>query len=312
MRKPTPLTISIMKTESLSIWIGPPIFKSPAESHVQSVDECVLSSGLSPSSTAKTITEQAKETSAEPAARKPAMERLMLVPGGAIRTTAAAGAKSAIQAAAIIRDDPPGGASRRVSPGGSSSQSGELVHVEIDVPARDRDDEAEADDRLGGGDDHHGQREDLPAARAGLARESDQGEVAGVQHDLEREQHDERAAANEHAEGSCREEDHGEDQVGGDAGAGHQLLAPFGTALPRITPPTAATRSTMDVTSKASRWSPRKSCPICAGVPKPSSISAGVESWSPAFSATTTTTSTAMAAAATIAASDWRLGLPAQ
>jgi len=42
-------------------------------------------------------------TSAEPAARKPATERVMLVPARAMATTAAAGAKSAIQAAGIIR-----------------------------------------------------------------------------------------------------------------------------------------------------------------------------------------------------------------
>jgi hypothetical protein len=103
MRKPTPLTISIMKTESWSTWIWAPILRSPAESHVQSVDECARSSGLSPRSTAKTITEQTNETSAEPAARKPATERVMLVPARAMATTAAAGAKSAIQAAGIIR-----------------------------------------------------------------------------------------------------------------------------------------------------------------------------------------------------------------
>ena len=68
----------------------------------------------------------------------------------------------------------------------------------------------------------------------------------------------------------------------------------------------------MDVTSNASRWSPRKSRPISAGEPKLSSIWAGDESWSPAFRAMTTTISTAIAAAATIAARDWGLGLPAQ
>ena len=103
MRKPTPLTTSIMKTESGSTWISAPILRSPAESQVQSVEECVRSSGFSPSRTAKTTTEQAKETSADPAARKPATERVMPVPARAIATTAAAGAKSAIQAAAIIR-----------------------------------------------------------------------------------------------------------------------------------------------------------------------------------------------------------------
>ena len=52
-----------------------------------------------------------------------------------------------------------------------------------------------------------------------LACEGDQREVAGVQHQLERQQDDQRAAADEDAEGAGGEEDDREDQVGGDPGA---------------------------------------------------------------------------------------------
>jgi hypothetical protein len=48
--------------------------------------------------------------------------------------------------------------------------------------------------------------------------------------------------------------------------------------MPRITPPTAATRRMIDVTSKASRWGPRKSLPISLGEPKLAGISAALAS----------------------------------
>ena len=79
----------------------------------------------------------------------------------------------------------------------------------------------EADDGLGGRHDHDGEREDLAGPVARVAREGDQGEVARVQHDLEREQHDERAAADEDAEGARCEEQDRDDEVRGDARAGH-------------------------------------------------------------------------------------------
>jgi hypothetical protein len=47
-------------------------------------------------------TEQMKETSVDPDARRPAWKRVILIPRRAIATTAAAGEKSAIQAAVII------------------------------------------------------------------------------------------------------------------------------------------------------------------------------------------------------------------
>ena len=75
-----------------------------------------------------------------------------------------------------------------------------------------------------------------------------------------------------------------------------------------MTPPTAATSSTMEVTSKASRWSERKRVPISAGEPKAPSTSAVVLSASSALRAMTTTTSSAIAPAATTAATDCSVG----
>ena len=78
------------------------------------------------------------------------------------------------------------------------------------MPARHRDDQAQADDDLGGGDRHHRQREDLAVALRVVARERDQGEVRPVEHDLEREQDDQRAAPDQDAERAGAEEEAGD------------------------------------------------------------------------------------------------------
>jgi hypothetical protein len=103
MRKPTPETTSIMKTERGSTTISIPARKSPAESQVQSVEEWLRSSGPSPSKRTKVVADAANETRVAPEAITPAWKRVMRMPASAITSTAAAGAKSAIQAAAIIR-----------------------------------------------------------------------------------------------------------------------------------------------------------------------------------------------------------------
>src|SRR5215210_6379834 len=112
-------------------------------------------------------TEHTNETSVEPAASRPAWNLLIRSPRSAIASAPPAGAKRAIHAAAIT----------------SASQRGQLVHVEVDALARDRDDQPEPDDRLRGRDHHDGQREDLAVPVAGVAREGEEREVAGVQHD---------------------------------------------------------------------------------------------------------------------------------
>ena len=68
-------------------------------------------------------------------------------------------------------------------------------------------DQPQADHDLGGRDAHHDQREHLAALLTPVARERDQREVAGVQHQLHRQQQDQRAAAREHAEHADPEHD---------------------------------------------------------------------------------------------------------
>jgi hypothetical protein len=60
--------------------------------------------------------------------------------------------------------------------------------------ARHGDDEPESDGDLGRRDRHHCEREDLSVEVPLLARERHEGEVCSVQHDLEREQDDQRTA----------------------------------------------------------------------------------------------------------------------
>ena len=133
---------------------------------------------------------------------------------------------------------------------------------------------------LGGGDGHDGEREDLAVEVAELAGERDQGEVRRVQHDLEREQDDQRAPPQHHSERSDPEQERRDDQVPADIRPVHQarsspcrLRLSSSGVVPSTTPPTAATSSTIEVISNASRWSVRKSSPISAGLPKVSETS---------------------------------------
>src|SRR5437762_1717860 len=81
----------------------------------------------------------------------------------------------------------------------------------------------------------------------------DPREIARVQHQLERQQHDERVAPDEDTERADPEQDGGDRDVPGDIGAEHQVARLV--CEPRITPPTAAMSRTTEVISKARRWS---------------------------------------------------------
>src|SRR5205814_734779 len=134
------------------------------------------------------------------------------------------------------------------------------------------------------------------------------------------EEHDQRTASEQHAERAGREEERRDGEVPGDVGARHQrgeASTPEGSPesrrewLPRMTPPTAATSSTIEVISKASRWTVRKRRPMAPGLPNESLIFDSCESRPPALRPITTITSTRIAAAAPIAPSVCQLGPPA-
>src|SRR5205807_9697425 len=134
------------------------------------------------------------------------------------------------------------------------------------------------------------------------------------------EQDDQRASAQEHAQRSGGEQAGGDRQVPGNVRARHQSGGASVLAdslerrewLPRMTPPTAATSSTIDVISNASRWSVRKRRPIAAGLPKARVTCSWWESRPPAFRPITTMISTRSAPAASTAANCCQVGPPAQ
>ena len=60
-----------------------------------------------------------------------------------------------------------------------------------------RDDDRQADRRLGGSHGHHKKHDDLAVGRSQRASEGDEGQVDGVQHDLDRQQNRDQVAADE-------------------------------------------------------------------------------------------------------------------
>src|SRR3954454_13118518 len=71
--------------------------------------------------------------------------------------------------------------------------------------AVDRHDDGEADHDLGRGDDHHEEGHDLAVDRPGGAREGDQRQVHGVEHQLHAHEHDDGVAPDQHPDGADRE-----------------------------------------------------------------------------------------------------------
>ena len=122
-----------------------------------------------------------------------------------------------------------------------------------------------------------------------MRREGDQGEVAGVQHQLEAEQDHQRAAADEHAarrrsrraaprgRGTrrCPSRTRASPDISSASRPGMSGLQQDGVGLvlllrpARTTAPTAATSSSIEAASKATRKRSSSSLPIAAGEPKP-------------------------------------------
>src|SRR4051812_13243315 len=163
--------------------------------------------------------------------------RVSRVPPAVMSAVDASGSARQIQAAAFIRP-------------GSSSQGPQPVDVELEMATAHCNDEAEADDDLRRGDRHDGDREDLAVLAAVQARERDQRKVRAVQHDLDAQENDQGAAAEEHAERADDEQRRREDQVPSDARPVHRAsssLSVTRACAPSTTPPTAATSRTIDV-----------------------------------------------------------------
>src|SRR5215211_1063419 len=261
--------------------------KSPAASQVHASERTILSSVGRSWRAKKAITDATNETATESVEMKPATRRGIRVPASVIRSAPASGEIRQTQAAAST----------------SAPEGREPVDVELEVPAVEGDDETEPDDDLRGRDGHHRDREDLPVAVSEPSGERDEGEVRPVEHDREREQDDERIAPQEHAQRARGEEKARHGEVERDLGTHHRPSDASSSGARRLwppstTPPTAATSSTIDVTSHASRWSVRNNRPISAGEPKAASMSASSDSESPAVRPSATITSTRIAAPA--------------
>jgi hypothetical protein len=96
--------------------------------------------------------------------------------------------------------------------GGLVLEDGHAVDVDVTPAAEDRDDDGEADRDFGGGDGHDDHRERVTTQIAVHAREGQDGEVAGVEHQLDAHHDDEHVAAEQHPGGADREQDRGQHQ----------------------------------------------------------------------------------------------------
>src|SRR5215207_9959818 len=92
-------------------------------------------------------------------------------------------------------------------------QEARLVDRGRATRAVDGHDDGQADDDLGGRNDHDEERRDLPVEVAVLAGEAHEREVGRVEHELDAHEHDDRVAAYEHPDGTDREQDERERDV---------------------------------------------------------------------------------------------------
>src|SRR5262245_17013796 len=83
----------------------------------------------------------------------------------------------------------------------------DLVHVHRLLETEHVDDDGETDRDLGSRDSHDEEHEDLAVERVHRARERDEREIRGVQHELDRHEDDERVAAHEHPDDADHEYD---------------------------------------------------------------------------------------------------------
>src|SRR5688572_23156520 len=111
--------------------------------------------------------------------------------------------------------------------------------------AEDADDDRQPDRRFSRGNGHDEDHEHLPgdAVEPG---QRDEGEIHGVEHELDAHENDDRVAACEHADHADDEQNRGEKQ---------RFLDHVTLRLARTTAPTMAARSSTLVISNASRYS---------------------------------------------------------
>src|SRR3954452_10694273 len=201
-----------MKTESGSTKI-PSLMSSPATlAESQGEEAWWRASGESPSRLIKAAMPQAKERPIATVPIIPATLRGSARKPSAITIEPSSGNSrtSQHQAVAVMNN------SASQAPRSSAAQLPQIVDVERQTAAENGDDQAKADDDLTGGDHHHDHREDLTLLVADHAAEGDEGEVAGVQHQLEAEQDHHRRSPDQDSQDAGGEEQGRQDDVPGD------------------------------------------------------------------------------------------------
>src|SRR5262249_53775169 len=142
----------------------------------------------------------------------------------------------------------------------------DLVDIQRLLVPEERNDDRQADGRLGRRHRHHKEDEDLARAVAEERREGDQREVDRIQHQLDTHEDDDRVPPCEHADDPDREENGADREVVIQRDEGHGEV-PFRFAS-TITPTIAATRRS-ETTSKGKRKSVKSTFPTDWAVPSP-------------------------------------------
>src|SRR6266478_6193543 len=205
MRNPTPVTTSVSAPERRSSVNAMSTRSSPAENQLNATSWKSCTPSPSPTNARRPTR---NESSTEPSATaytQPFGNHLPTSP----------------QTAAPIRGRSGSRCSQETSIGILELERVELVDVHGSAAAEDGDDDRKADRRFGGcgGDDEEDgrvPREEAPRRRArhqGEPRKSEEGEVHGVEHQLDAHEDDDGVAPQHHARRSQREEDRPEHEV---------------------------------------------------------------------------------------------------
>src|SRR5687768_16827097 len=180
MRKLTPVTVSAMTAASGSQRRSTPISRGPMTAHVNRRTgsdrpprgSATRSTKAAPADTKAMATAADPITPAARPNRRPAARSTRAPASGAARMS---------------------GISCTISP----LEQGQIVDVGAVLAAEDRNDDGQSDGDLRGGDDHHEQDDDVPLNRSVHTGERDEGDVDGVEHELDAHEQHERVASHQ-------------------------------------------------------------------------------------------------------------------
>src|SRR5574341_1212480 len=195
MSVPTPVTTSIIVTESVSIWKAHGTFKSPTA--IQSASRTVTASKPFACRPTSCSTATSNDSPAAPQATMPTHFSPRYRPKARLMSNPATGKRTMRGTRLNIL----------------SLQLIDVVHADALLGAEDGDDQRQPHRHLGGGHRHHEEHEHLPRKLHELPGEGDEHEVGGVQHQLHRHEDDDGVAPHQHSRHAQRKEDGGQDNV---------------------------------------------------------------------------------------------------